>query len=188
MIYTNELCGLPLQTGDLICTTDGKEDILPGELWHAVGKLVPGPVDHVIVYVGPGGRCVEAGAKLKVITFEFQGHEWHPETLVEQRGPLIDTFYGVAYPLAGVDPETAASIRESVAAYCLAQAAAGKPYNLHFHDSDTEAAFYCSQLAYKAYLPHGINLNTGAGVPAMPGTTSIIFPQEIWAGCEHRKG
>ena len=32
-------------------------------------------------------------------------------------------------------------------------------------NSRTEKAFYCSQLAYKAYLKQGINLNTGKGIP-----------------------
>jgi uncharacterized protein YycO len=51
----------------------------------------------------------------------------------------------------------------------------------------TEDAFYCSQLAYKAYLKEGIDLNTGKGVPHFPGMESIVFPQEIWSGCEHEK-
>jgi uncharacterized protein YycO len=74
-----------------------------------------------------------------------------------------------------------------VADYCLAQAAANKPYNLNFFDPDTERAFYCSQLAYKAYIAHGIDLNTGQGVPDIPGTSSIVFPQEIWSGCQHQR-
>ena len=56
---------------------------------------------------------------------------------------------------------------------------------MNFLDSDTEEAFYCSQLLYRAYLPHGINLNTGMDVPNIPGTDSIIHPQEIWSGCAH---
>ena len=83
--------------------------------------------------------------------------------------------------------EEEAQIRSSVADYCLAQAAANKPYNLNFLDSQTEDAFYCSQLAYKAYLPHGIDLNSGQGVPNVKGTSRIIFPQEIWSGCIHRR-
>jgi uncharacterized protein YycO len=56
-----------------------------------------------------------------------------------------------------------------------------------FLDSMTEDAFYCSQLAYKAYLREGIDLNTGKGIQNFPGMESIIFPQEIWSGCKHER-
>ncbi len=57
----------------------------------------------------------------------------------------------------------------------------------NFLNSNTEKAFYYSQLAYKAYKRNGIDLNTGKGVSKIPGTKSIIFPQEIWSGCAHKK-
>jgi uncharacterized protein YycO len=106
-----------------------------------------------------------------------------------ERGPLLDNLYGVAYPLAGLSlsNEEEAGIRKRVATYCLRQAAARKPYNLIFLDSGTENAFYCSQLAYKAYLREGIDLNTSKGLPCLPGMHSIVFPQEIWSGCEHAR-
>ena len=63
MIYTYQIEGLTLQTGDVICTMNGRPDILPGQFWWLVGKLVPGDVDHVAVYLGPDGRCAEAGAR-----------------------------------------------------------------------------------------------------------------------------
>jgi len=71
--------------------------------------------------------------------------------------------YGVAYPLLSgdVDPAKAVAIREDVAAYCMKQAKLNKPYNLNFFDSSTEECFYCSQLAYRAYLRSGIDLDTG---------------------------
>ena len=100
MIYTYRINGLLVQTGDIICTTDGERGIIPGEFWRLIGKLVPGAVDHIVIYVGPRGRCVEAGAK-GVITFEVEGNTWVAREMTEQRGPLIDTFYGVAYPLGG---------------------------------------------------------------------------------------
>ena len=49
---------------------NGKPDILPGEFWRLVGRLVPGDVDHVMMYVGPGGRCIEAGSR-GVIAFDM---------------------------------------------------------------------------------------------------------------------
>ncbi|MCU0486026.1 MAG: hypothetical protein MUC85_07920 [Anaerolineales bacterium] len=183
-VYTTTLQGITLQTGDIICTTDGNTEILPGEFWRFIGRLLPGEVDHIVMYIGPGGRCVEAGG-LGVITFEFEDGTWDGSRLLSQRGMLVDTLYGVAYPLRGrgytQDEET--NIRLAVASFCLAQV--GKPYNLNFLNPDTEDSFYCSQLAYKAYLPHQINLNTGRMMPKLPATEAIIFPQEIWDVCEH---
>jgi uncharacterized protein YycO len=75
-------------------------------------------------------------------------------------------------------------MRKAVAAYCLAQV--GKPYNLNFLNSEREDAFYCSQLAYKAYQQIGIDLNTGLAMEQLPGTNAIVYPQEIWDGFPHR--
>jgi hypothetical protein len=185
MVHTYQIDGVPLQTGDIICTHNGKPDILPGEFWRFVGRLIPGEVDHVAVFLGPGGRCVEAGAR-GVVLFEARGEAWDTERMALERGLLFDTFFGVASPIDGqglaeVEEE---ELRGRVAAYCLAQL--GKPYNLNFTDSETEAAFYCSQLAYKAYQQVGINLNTGLALEQVAGTNKIIFPQEIWSGCPHR--
>jgi len=188
MIYTHSIEGLPLCTGDILCTTDVKLEIEAGEFWRLLGRLVPGDVDHNAIYVGPGGLCVESGGR-GVVTFELRGDSWTPRKMVKHRGPLLDQLYGVAYPLEGrgLSEMEEVQIRESVSEYCLAQAKAEKSYNLNFLNSDTEDAFYCSQLAYKAYLKHGINLNTGQGVPNLPGTSSIVFPQEIWGACENRR-
>jgi len=184
MIYTYEVNGLPVKTGDIVCTMNGKPNILPGEFWRFVGRLVPGDVDHIAIYIGPEGRFVEAGA-LGVVTFDIQGNMWYPERTMSQRGMLVDTFYGVAYPLAeiGLTRTEEDDIRVSVAEYCLSKL--GRPYNLNFLDPDRDDAFYCSQLAYKSYLPWGINLNTGLFMEQLPGTNQIIYPQEIWDGCKH---
>ncbi len=186
MVYTFQIEGLGLQTGDIICTMNGKPDILPGEFWRLVGRLVPGDVDHVAIYVGPGGRCVESGSR-GVITFEACNGAWDTECMARERGLLFDTFYGVAHPLDGLelsqDEET--HMRVTVAQYCLSQV--GKGYNLNFLNAETEEAFYCSQLAYKAYQQVGINLNTGLAMEQLPGTNAIIYPQEIWEGSPHRK-
>ena len=188
MVYTYTIDGLLARTGDVICTADGELDIMPGDFWRLLGRLLPGEVGHVAVYVGPEGRCVEAAGR-GVVMFEVEENTWAAERMVEQRGRFIDRLYGVAYPLQGrgLSQEEEAEIRQSVANYCLAQAAANKPYNINFLNPDTEEAFYCSQLPYKAYLAHGINLNTGQGVPNLVGTSSIVFPQEIWSGCRHQK-
>jgi cell wall-associated NlpC family hydrolase len=186
MIYTYQIEGLTLQTGDIICTMNGKPDILPGEFWRLVGRLVPGDVDHVAIYIGPDGRCVEAGSR-GVISYHAHNGVWDTEFMARERGLLFDTFYGVAYPLDSLElsEEEEAHMRMKVAQYCLAQL--GKSYNLNFLNAEKEEAFYCSQLVYKAYQQVDINLNTGLAMEQLPGTNEIIYPQEIWAGCAHRR-
>ena len=146
MIYTYQIEGITLQTGDIICTMNGKPDILPGEFWRLIGRLVPGDVDHVAIYLGPNGRCAEAGAR-GVIIFDVPYGHWNTEQMALQRGLLFDSFYGVVSPLDGLEAteEQEHEMRERIATYCLAQV--GKPYNLNFLNVETEEAFYCSQLA-----------------------------------------
>lgn len=190
MVHTYKIQGLTVQTGDLICTTDGSDADITGQFWRIIGKLIPGDVDHIVIYVGPEGRCVEAGAKGRVITFDVIGNVWDEKIMRTQRGPFSDTFYGVVYPLRSqnLSPEREQEIRENIAAYCIEQSSLNKPYNLNFFNSSTEDAFYCSQLAYKAYLRNGIDLRTDAAVFGIPGTKDVILPQEIWDSCEHKKG
>jgi hypothetical protein len=185
MIYTYEIEGILVQTGDIICTMNGKPNILPGEFWLFVGRLVPGDVDHVAIYLGPDGRCVEAGAR-GVALFDIPHGHWDTERMALQRGLLFDTFYGVVSPLdaLGLSEGDEYEMRIKVAAYCLAQV--GKPYNLNFLNSEHEESFYCSQLAYKAYQQVGIDLNTALAMEQIPGTNAIIYPQEIWNGFSHR--
>ena len=185
MVFTYQIEGLTLQTGDIICTMNGKPDILPGEFWRLVGRLVPGDVDHVAIYIGPDGRCVESGSR-GVITYHAHDGVWDTEFMARERGLLFDTFYGVAYPLDGLElsAEEEALMRAKVSQYCLSQV--GKAYNLNFLNAETEEKFYCSQLAYKAYQQVGINLNTGLEMEQLPGTNAIIYPQEVWAGFPHK--
>ena len=183
MIYTHTLHGIPLQSGDLICTTNGTDTFVAGQFWRFIGLFVPGPVDHIVIYIGPDGRCIEAGPR-GVNTFEISENKWDSPQMSAQRGPLFDHFHGVVYPLKGAEVSLSQEqkIRAGIAKYCLDQAEMHKPYNFNFLDSNTEKAFYCSQLAYLAYLKFGIDLNTGIGIPDVPGTEQIIFPQEIWNG------
>lgn len=186
MVHTYQINGLALQTGDIVCTMNGKPDILPGEFWRFIGRLVPGDVDHVAIYVGPDGRCVEAGAR-GVISFNVPNGRWDTERMARQRGHLFDTFYGIASPMdmLEISEDEEQRMRAVIAGYVLAQI--GKPYNLNFLNSDTEDSFYCSQLAYKAYQTVGIDLNTGLAMEQLPGTNQIIYPQEIWNGFSHRQ-
>ena len=186
MNHTYQINGTALQTGDIICTMNGKPDILPGQFWRLIGRLVPGDVDHVAIYLGPQGRCAEAGAR-GVITFDVPNGQWDTERMARQRGLLFDTFYGIVSPLdsLGVSEDEELHLRSAVAEYVLAHV--GKPYNLNFLNSETDEAFYCSQLAYKAYQTIGINLNTGLAMEQLPGTNQIIYPQEIWGGFSHKQ-
>jgi cell wall-associated NlpC family hydrolase len=186
MIYTYEIEGLSLQTGDIICTMNGKPDILPGEFWRLIGRLVPGDVDHVAIYLGPQGRCVESGSR-GVITFDVHSEIWDTEFMARKRGLLFDTFYGAAYPLDGLElsDDDEAHMRAAIATFCLEQV--GKPYNLNFLNAESEEAYYCSQLVYKAYQRVGIDLNTGLAMEQLPGTNAIIYPQEIWNGSPHQQ-
>ncbi len=187
MIYSHSFHGLPLQTGDIICTQDGEVNSLFGRLWRAFGLLVPGEIDHCLIYLGPGGRCIESAAR-GVIVFHMPAETWDAQSLFKQR-LLLDKFIGVAYPLQDthlpLDKER--RLRQAVAAYCLEQATRSKPYNLNYLDPGRDHSFYCSQLVYKAYLSQGINLNTNRGVPAGGLLDGIVFPQEIWNACPHRR-
>jgi hypothetical protein len=187
MVYSYDIDGLPLQTGDILCTTDGTNRLAIGRFWRLFGLFVPGPIDHVALYVGPRGRCIESGPA-GVTMFEVEGNNWDAPQMARQRARLADTLYGVAYPLAGkgLSAEREEAIRRDVAEYCLQQALADKPYNINFADSSTERAFYCTQLIYLAYLRHGIDFNTGQGLLGLDCTECCILPQEIWDGCTHQ--
>lgn len=185
MIYRHFFNGLPVSTGDILCTQDGEENSLFGQFWSLMGRVVPGEVDHCLIYLGPGGRCVESGPK-GVIMFEMPGEIWDARPLFSKRW-ILDTLYGVAYPLAKFkQPAEEERIRLEVAAFCVKLETECKPYNLNFFNPQRDSAFYCSQLVYKAYLAQGIDLNTNQGVPA--GVLApIVFPQEIWNACEHKE-
>ena len=188
MIYEYTINGLKVQTGDILCLAfRSNPQNHPVNHWRLLGLLIPGEVDHVAVYVGPQGRCVESAYR-GVYEFHLGGDRWMPKKMYKHRGRFKDDFVGVAYPLHGrgfsVPEEN--HIRKEVAKFCLAQI--DKSYNLNLLNPDSEKSFYCSQLAYKAYLPHGINLNTSHGVPHIIGSQRIVFPNEIWRGCHHLRG
>ena len=188
MVYSYEIAGLSVQTGDILCTTVGDESLLSGLAWRAFGALVPGPVDHMALYVGPDGRCVESGPA-GVVVYDASDRTWGAQRMARERGWLTDTLYGVAYPLAGrgLPAEEETRIRNAVAAYCLAQAAADRPYNFNFLNSHTEKSFYCTHLIYQAYLHSGIDLNSQQHFLGLSGLDGLILPQEIWQACVHRR-
>lgn len=187
MLHDHTFDGLSLRTGDVLCLRDGTDRSVYGRVWQAVGALVPGEVDHCVLYVGPGGRFVEANV-YGVCALEMPGDRWDAHALVRQR-ILLDSLVGVAYPLAGRDLPAAEEdrMRASVADYCLAQAAADKPFNFNFFDATRPDRTYCSQLIADAYRHEGIELNSNIGVPTERIFARAVFPQELWNGCVHRR-
>lgn len=191
MIYSYRLNGLSVKTGDILCTSDGSDDGWFGRLWQMIGYLVPGKIDHVIMYIGPEGRCVEAGGR-GVIEFTMPGRRWDATHVAKTR-LLADRLVGVAYPLQGLAISSAEEerIRTAVATYCLDHI--GKPYNPNFLNLVTNEAFYCSQLIYLAYREAGgIDIGTTPvtqlskqreGEESQP---VIVLPTTILENCPHR--
>ena len=189
MIYTHSFNGLAVQTGDILCMRNGASHNWFSRLWEMIGYLVPGRVDHTILYVGPGGRCIEAIAK-GVSEFTMPGATWDAAKLGSTR-LYYDTLDGVAYPLQGLglSAQEEERIRTGVADYCLAQV--GKPYNANFLNTVTDEAFYCSQLIYLAYRSFGIDLGAcPARLSTEPDSTQdnplLILPNTLMANCAHR--
>jgi hypothetical protein len=189
MVHTHIINGLTIKTGDILCTSDGTDENWYGRLWQLIGYLIPGKIDHVIIYVGPGGRFVEAGAR-GVIEFEMPGTKWDAAQVVDLRF-FVDTLIGIAYPLRGLDLATAEEerIRLTVATYCLDHV--GKPYNANFLKVVTNEAFYCSQLAYLAYREAGIDIGV-TPVALLEGhstevesTPLLVLPTALLDNCEH---
>jgi hypothetical protein len=187
MLHTHKLYGHTLHTGDLVCTTDGNQHALFSKAYELLGLVIPGPVDHIAIYVGPGPRFVEAGA-LGVLDFEMPGDTWDSAAIFKRR-LIADTIYGIANPVAGRGFSKALerAIRFEVAKFVNQQAEERRPYNINFFNSTDQQAYYCSQLPYAAYKRHGINLNTGSGIPELPGLGSIIFPTEVWNACQQTR-
>lgn len=189
MIYTHTFNGLTVQTGDILCMRNGTSYNWLSRLWAMIGYLVPGRVDHTILYVGPGGRCVEAIAK-GVNEFTMPGATWDAAKLGSTR-LYYDTLIGVAYPLQGLglSLQEETHIRTGVADYCLAQV--GKPYNANFLNTVTDEAFYCSQLLYLAYREFGVDLGVSpASLVAKPAASQeqplLILPTALMDNCTHR--
>ncbi|MEZ4866502.1 MAG: YiiX/YebB-like N1pC/P60 family cysteine hydrolase [Caldilineaceae bacterium] len=189
MIYTHSIDGLPIKTGDILCTSDGTEADWFGRVWRWIGYLVPGRIDHTILYVGPGGRCIEAGGR-GVIDFTMPGPRWQAEPVADQR-LLADTLVGVAYPLQSLNlsPAEEQRIRTTVATYCLAQI--GKPYNANFLNTVTDDAFYCSQLIYLAYRAAGVDLSQTPVRLVLDSTNDeetplLVLPTALLENCPHQ--
>jgi hypothetical protein len=60
MVYEFTINGMRVKTGDILSTSDGTNSLYSIG-YIVLGKLIPGDVDHSILYLGPEGLCVEAG-------------------------------------------------------------------------------------------------------------------------------
>ncbi len=187
MIHDHTIDGLPVRTGDILCLRNGSDRSLYGRLWQGIGALVPGEIDHCALYIGPGGRFVEANV-YGVTTLDMPGSSWDAHALVRDR-VLLDTLIGVAYPLANrqLPPADVDRIREAVAEYCLQQHAADRPFNFNLFNANNPASAYCSQLIAEAYRSVGIELDNNVGVPTHRIFRHAVFPQELWNGNPHRR-
>lgn len=156
-------------------------------LWMALGALIPGEIDHCALYVGPNGRFVEADIH-GVTVLTMPGNHWDAKALLRKR-LFVDTLVGVAYPLQGrgLTANQEARIRESVAEYCLAQAAASKPFNFNLFNATNPNRTYCSQLIADAYRSQGIELDSKPAVPRLGIFRRAVFPEALWAGSAHRR-
>jgi uncharacterized protein YycO len=174
MVYEFVINGRHLKTGDIISTKDGNNSIYTLG-FHILGLMIPGTVDHTVMYVGPDGLCVESGMR-GVIAFNA-ATKWNSDAMFKERG-LADEFYAASsvFTRNDISTDEEKTIRDFVRAYVLGSV--GKPYNFDFLHPDTESRVYCSQLAYLAYKKAGINLNVGTFV--IPGFDNIVFPQEIF--------
>ena len=175
MIYEYTINGRRLKSGDIISTKDGNNSIYSLG-FTLLGHLIPGKVDHTVIYTGPDGLCVESGMR-GVISFQA-AKRWNSKKMFKDRG-LIDTFYAASSVFAGrgLSPANEQFARKFVRTYVLGSV--GKPYNFNFLDPDNESCVYCSQLAYLAYKKVDIDLNVGSlGIP-IPGIDRIVFPQDI---------
>ena len=76
-----------------------------------------------------------------------------------------------------------------VADYCLSHM--GKPYNVNFLNTVTDAAFYCSQLIYLAYRECGIDLGvapvrTVTDPAGLKETPLLVLPTAFLTNAPHR--
>lgn len=183
MIYTHSFNGITAKTGDILFTRDGEPGSVFGAIWKMLGHILPGDLDHAALYVGPGIRFIESAAK-GVVLVHMEGDRWQGKRYGKER-LLVDELVGIGDPIAGrgISADREVQIRENVLAYCMAQVAEAKPYNLDFFNPETDGAFYCTQLLYKAYQTQGINLHVHKGDEAASLLAPLVLPEDIWNAC-----
>ena len=178
MVFEEMLEGTVIRTGDIIATVDGGASIY-GALFRLIGEIVTGKPDHLVLYLGPDGICVEAAPR-GVNLFRFFGGRWDSRRMQGQRG-VVDKLYGTGDAVGGRldDPGKSDAVREAVRAFVLDQV--GKPYNMNFLEPEQEHVFYCSQLVWAAFHKAGVDLHpkfTAWLHSLLPHR--VITPEEVW--------
>jgi hypothetical protein len=187
VIYTHSFNGVTAKTGDILFTHDGDEGSLFGRCWQIIGRVFPGEFSHAALYIGPGVRFVESAAR-GVEVVEFASDSWDAVNHGKER-LLVDQLIGIGDPIAGrgISATRENEIRENVIAYCLRQARDEKAYNFNVFNPETDGAFYCSQLAYKAYKTEGIDLHPQAEKRPNSPLAAIVFPENLWNACKAKE-
>ena len=168
-VYVTIIKDVKVTTGDLLFTSDAK---LFGYTLDK-GQFI-GPTNHVIMYLGPDYKFIEAGPA-GVQIFNGLSLGWY--NFQSYRYGLSDKFWAVS------KIKLTDSARKVVAQYCINQI--GKPYNVNFLNSQTKKAFYCSQLIYWAYRKAGIDL-LPRGESLLYDKTKLIVPFELWKAIEKK--
>jgi len=167
---------MPIRTGDIIATLNG-EASLYGQLYRLIGALIPGEPDHLAIYLGPGGLCVEAGPH-GVVSFHLHNESWDAGRLFNERG-ILDSLYGVGDFVSNASDELQSeAVRRSIRHYVIDQV--GKPYNYAFRESSDDTCFYCSQLVVHAAMASGLDLDLSFRPvhPLIP--EGVITPETVW--------
>jgi Permuted papain-like amidase enzyme, YaeF/YiiX, C92 family len=187
MIHMHSFNGVTAKTGDILFTHDGDEGSLFGRCWQMIGRVFPGEFSHAALYIGPRIRFVESAAR-GVEVVEFASNSWDAVAHGKER-LLVDQLIGIGDPIAGhgISAARETEIRENVVAYCLRQASEEKAYNFNVFNPETDGAFYCSQLVYKAYATQGIDLHRQTEKDAGSPWAAIVFPEELWNACKAKE-
>lgn len=139
------------QPGDILVTTYNKDN-------DVISVATKGPFVHALV-------CVSAHPPEFIEAIGMTGDVKDPDSNKVLRSQMGEQGYdSMTYrlmrPTANLSPHEADKAIKRAIAYCEAQL--GKPYDYTFTDTNTTGmndAFYCSELAYKAYAhPKGADL------------------------------
>lgn len=187
VIHQHSFHGVIARSGDILFTRDGVPGSLFGEIWRVLGQAMQSEFNHCAMYLGPGVRFVESAAN-GVVVVEMQDDGWDAAPYAQER-LLVDELIGIGDPVAGRGYSSNAEreVRERAIAFCLDQVREHKPYNLDFFNPETDGAFYCSQLIYKAYAAQEIRLHAHRGADSESVLAPIVFPREVWDACREKR-
>ncbi len=123
-----------IRKGDIILAGPGKEERRDKD---AICFLTRGPFHHSLICVSEGPPPEFIDATGKGVTRTQWTYFWGGGN------------YRIVRPTEGLPADQAKKAVDAAVSYATNQL--GKPYDCGFTDSDGDRAFYCSELAYKAY-------------------------------------